>query len=320
MNKIIRKFISFFMLIAIVFLTQPICAMEDLRQGTKRKDHPAQTQGDEPLNPSTKKREVIPITLEEATLTLEDLPNEIIIGHIFPFLTHKEIVLSFSLLNNKYHILSKDSSLWRKTVIAGPADVKKAVTAFKYFLHSTQKNPTLSIQHLQITGQNISSGEWKTLGNWLFSNQHLQSLSLLNCGLQNADASFMQELKGWLASHKTLEELDLTGNLLEYYGTATIIEALRGNKSLKKLILDSTYKRDRMFSETFSEDLKANNTLIEFSFRKNPIGEMAMDGIIDDLQSSTSLLEIDFEGTPYPSHRSKDIEAVLKRNIANKTK
>ena len=162
------------------------------------------------------------------------------------------------------------------------------------------------------------------LGNWLFANQHLKSLSLVGCHLTGGDYPdgkqylFLGRLKTWLESHKNLEELNLTGNPLNY-GTATVIEALRKNQSLKSLILDATYTKDDMFAETFAEDLKANKTLTSFSFRNNKIC-MYMGGIIDDLKESISLVHVDFTGTDYSAYLSSEIQAVLKRNLANKTK
>jgi hypothetical protein len=258
-----------------------------------------------------------------ASLTFENLPDEIVLTSIGRHLCHKEIVQALGCVSHRYHDLSQDKLTWNKTVITQPQG-KKECKELELFLDEIQKTPTFTIEQLSITGHDFSSGELEQLGKWLFTRDNaLISLSFTDCNLHGGSYRnlFLTNFARWLEKNEKLEELNLSGNLLGNK-IAGILKVLRKNKGLKKLFLDRTYLTGDLFHDS-NEDLlyraisgaqipdsiedlfpkniieyfRYNSTLKLFSFRENKMHSSFGVEIFTNIETIFFAKNINLEGT-----------------------
>jgi hypothetical protein len=254
----------------------------------------------------------------KATLSLEDVPNEIILKKIFPHLTHTETIQSLGSVSLRYHDLSQDDFKWKKIVITQPEGTQEC-KELEAFLDEIQRDPALRLKNLTISGRKLSLEELIRLGKWLFTpGNPLISLSLTDCGL-NSDpylsgeqSDFIKNLTLWLKENKKLDELNLSGNPLGY-SAVEIAKALGGNNQLKKIFLDRIFPSDGIFSKVFSQNLLKNTSLTFVSFCNNQQPVFFQEHLLFDLEMSGFAGDMDFQGT-LPSEKLIRIQQQIKHN------
>jgi hypothetical protein len=260
----------------------------------------------------------------KATLSLEDVPNEIILKKIFRHLTHTEVIQSLGSVNLRYHALSQDNFTWKTIVITQPEGTQEC-KELKAFLDEIQRDPAFRLKNLTISGRKLSLEELIRLGKWLFTpGNPLISLSLTDCGL-NSDrylrgeqSDFIKNLTLWLKENKKLDELNLSGNPLGY-SAVEIAKALGENNQLKKIILDRISPSDGIFSAIFSQNLLKNTSLTFVSFCNNQQHVFFQEHLLYDLEISGFVGDMDFKGT-LPTQKRVRIQRQIEHNKSLKTR